>query len=72
LDDTAIREPQRQEVPRRLPGGLDPQQARIPGGLEQLAILIDDEELTVTYYSVATEPELRGALQPHALDRRDC
>jgi hypothetical protein len=72
LDDAAIRETQRQEVPGRFPRGLDPQQARVPAGLEQLAILIDDEEFTVTYYPVATELELRAALQPHALDRRDC
>src|SRR5215467_5385988 len=48
LDDAAVGETQRQEVPGRFPGGLDPQQARVPGGHQQLAIVVDDEECTVT------------------------
>src|SRR5262249_15257814 len=58
VDDAAVRETQRQDVPGRFPGGLDPQQARVPGGLKQLAIVIDDEEFTVTYYPVVTELDL--------------
>src|SRR5262249_20924378 len=71
VDDAAVRETQRQQVPGRVPGGLDPQQARVPGAQQQPAIGIDDEELTITRYPVVTELDLRAALQPHALDRRD-
>src|SRR5215471_19373253 len=71
LDDATVRETQRQQVPRRFPAGLDPQQAGVPGRREQLALIIDDEELTVAGDPVAIELDLGAALQPHALDRRD-
>jgi hypothetical protein len=41
------------------------------GGQRQLAVLPDDQELTIAYYAVLPEPDLAGGVQPHALDRRD-
>jgi hypothetical protein len=39
---------------------------------ESVAPDSDDQELTIAGYPVPAELDLAGALQPHALDRRDC